>query len=110
MANTRTSLNPAALTQAKLLHHFARDDEVGTQLQRPPEIGDRALPVAQTHFGLAAIIPGERVGRIVLERLVVVGNPALAVTLVEADQATVAPAARIRRCEGDDLGIVAGGA
>ena len=64
----------ASICAAPSRCRLSRAVEVGAKLQRLPEIRDRALLVAEPQFGLAAVVPGVDVGRIVLQRLVVVGD------------------------------------
>ena len=58
------------------------------------EIRDRPLLVAEPHLGLAAIVPRIGIGRVVLQRLVVIGKAAFVVALVEPDHTAIAPATR----------------
>jgi len=62
------------LRGAELLQAVACAAQVRGDLERLAQIRGRALDVAEPHFGLAAIVPRKGIGRIVLQRLVVVGN------------------------------------
>jgi len=63
-------------------------------IQRLAEIRNRALLVTKPHPGLASIVPGIGIGRVALQRPVVIGKAVLVVALVEPDHAAVAPATR----------------
>jgi hypothetical protein len=95
--------------RCELLQDVARGAQIGAKLQRFPEIRNRAGLVAKPHLRLSAIIPGKHVRRIVLHGVIVIGEATLVVTLVEPDHATIAPAARIGRCQPDHFGIIGGG-
>src|SRR5437870_5247950 len=85
------------LRRTELLQAVACGAKAGTDLDSFAEIRDRARLVPESHLGLAAIIPGIGVGRIVLQRLVVIREATFAVALEQPDHAAVAPAARVGR-------------
>src|SRR6266850_1981239 len=94
------------LRRTEPLQALACGAQARTDLQRLAEIGNRARLVAKPHLGLATVVPGIGVGRIVLQGLVVVGQTAFGVALEQFDHAAIAPAARVRRRQLDRLAVV----
>lgn len=80
----------ALLRRTTPLQGSARGRQVWIEFLRPAEIGNRARLVAGLHPAQAAVIPGIGIGRIVLQRLVVIGEAALDVILIEPDEGAVA--------------------
>src|SRR5437764_13807436 len=67
-----------------------RARQPGLELERLAQVSDRALLVAEPNLRLGAIVPRGDVRRIVFERLVVVGKPALVVAGPEPQHSAIA--------------------